>query len=61
MYEELVYINFLLIENDFVILLKNSWMISLKYGRFSVRVVGVDEVIVWLLIFVNVNIIVGGI
>nr|MCV5142649.1 hypothetical protein [Escherichia coli] len=52
-YEELAYINPLLIENDLVISPKNSWMISLKHGRFSARAVGADEVIARLLIPVN--------
>ena len=60
-YEELAYINPLLIENDLVISPKNSWMISLKHGRFSARAVGADEVIARLLIPVNANITAGGI
>ncbi|ENE6177794.1 transposase [Escherichia coli] len=60
-YEELAYINPLLIEHDLIISPKNSWMISVKQGRFSGRVVTADEVIARLLIPVTANITAGGI
>ncbi|HFP0906970.1 TPA: transposase, partial [Escherichia coli] len=60
-YEELAYINPLLIEHDLIISPKNSWMLSVKQGRFSGRVVTADEVIARLLIPVTANITAGGI
>lgn len=59
-FEELAYINPLLIEHDLKMSPLNSWNISLKSGRFSARKISTDEVISRLLPPENVSITPGG-